>query len=86
MLSVPQTLLGLNWIPSTLRIAKLLAHSMRSYVELLRFDFLLDDIQNLTDDAQIHPHAQMAFSALHRVSKVFVHLARCFLINKILDS
>ena len=81
-----QILPRLSWIPSTLHIAKLSAPSIRSYVPLLRFVFLLDDIQVLTHDTQIHPHTQMAFSALNWVSKVFFHHARCLLINKILDS
>ena len=42
--------------PSTPHIAKLSAPSIRSYVPLLLFVFLLDDIQVLTDDTHRSIH------------------------------
>ena len=72
ILLVPQTLPRLNYIPSTLHIAKPSALSIRLFVEFLGFVFLIDDVRVLTDDTQIDPHAQLAFSMLNRVSKVIV--------------
>ena len=76
ILSVPQILPGLNYIPSTLHIDKLSALSIHSSVEFPGFAFLIDDVRILTDNTQIDPHAQLAFSTLNRVSKVFVDDAR----------
>ena len=77
MLSVPQTLPGLNYLPSNLHIAKPSALSICSSVEFPGFVFLIDDVRALADDTQIDPHAQLAFSALNRVSKVRADHARC---------
>ena len=56
---------------------KLSALSIRSSVEFPGFAFLIVDVRALTDNTQIDLHAQLAFSTLSRVSKVFVDHARC---------
>ena len=76
ILSVLQTLPRLNYIPSTLHIAKPSALSIHLFVEFLGFVFLTDDVWVLTDDTQINPQAQLAFSMLNRVLKVIIDHTR----------